>query len=265
MPVYSIGTTRIAFRPAGGVVRTWGGSAPPTVYRAIVAVGESNAGGQANVSSLSTELQASTNRVRILIPATGLFQDMDLGTNNNLDHDGLTAANHGWEAGFIGYLNANSQTEPLYYIQTGQGGSWLALWENGTTYWNKANSRIQAAKARFTELGITVQWEIWITIGINDFIAGTPISTTEYGTRITQLIADVRTMIGVGTSARVRSPQFMPHIQTTYPTYVAVHEALPGTITNMQIVSATDLPTQDIYHWSSAGYITLGQRMAALS
>lgn len=273
MAVYNIGTRYIDF--AVGGPRTWvagGGEEPPpaTTYRVIVAVGESNAGGEALTSSLSSTLQAPTSRVRILIPTNatfpglaGTFQDMDIGTNNNLDHDGLSPSNHGWEAGFLDYLDANSQPEPIYYVQTGQGGSMLFMWENGTDYWNKAQARINFAKARIAELGIAVEWEIWLTIGINDFIAGSPISTSEYNTRIQQLIADIRTMIGVGTAARVRSPQFMPHIQTTYPAYCTVHEALPGSVSNMQIVAATDLPVQDIYHWSSAGYITLGGRMAA--
>lgn len=265
MPVYSIGTRRIGLRPAGGA-RSWTvGSPPATTYRAIVSIGESNSGGQGIVSELPLALRSSTSRVRILIPSTGLFADMHLGVNNNEDHAGLDASFHAWEAGLLPYLDANSQTEPVYLIQCGQGGSALANWASGTPERNKAVARIAAAQSQFTTLGITVTWEIWATLGINDFIAGSPISVAAYSSGMIDWLADVRSMIGVGTAARIRSPRFMSTIQSLYPAYCAAHEALSGSVTNMQIVEATDLATDDIYHWSSASQVTIGQRMAALS
>ncbi len=245
-----------------GERRSWAVSAPPPTYRAIVSVGESNAGGQAPTSSLSAPLQAPTSRIRILNVLTSVFQDLDIGANNNLDHDGLDSTTHGWEAGLIGYLDANPQTEPLYYIQTGQGGSGFLQWDPGGDGLTRAQSRIAAAISQFTTLGISPTWEIWLTLGINDFIGGS-YTTTQYRDKMVTLIGTIRGYIGNGTATRVRTPEFMQSVKDLYPAYCAAHEELPGLVTNCQLIDTTGIPTQDAYHWSSAGYITLGGLLAA--
>ena len=265
MPKYQVGDAVLAVGSRGA--RTWAASAPPAPppasYRAIVSLGESNSGGQGLVSELSAPLAASTDRVKILIHATGLFADMDLGTNNNQGHSGLDASYHAWEAGLTTYLDANpAQLEPVYLIQCGQGGSLTIDWANGGTNWTIAQTRINQAKAAFITLGITPVWEIWFTLGINDFIDGSPPTVVTYKSRCTTLLSEVRTMIGNGTATRIRSPEFMAPIKSSYPTYTTGHEELAIEITNMQIVDTTGLPLDDDFHWSSAGHVSLGQLMA---
>jgi len=264
MPAYQVGSTVVAVGSRGG--RWWTVPAPPpSVPRVIVSLGESNSGGQGLVSALPAPLAASTSRVQILIHSTGLFADLDLGTNNNQGHTGLDASYHAWEAGLTTYLDNNpEQPEPFYLVQCGQGGSLTSQWSNGSFYWNTAQARINQAKDRFAALGIVPTWEIWFTLGINDFIDGSPPSVATYKTRCTTLLAEVRTMIGNGTATRIRSPEFMAPIKTSYPTYTTGHEELAGEIANMQIVDTTGLPLDDDFHWSSAGQVSLGQLMAAL-
>lgn len=235
---------------------------PPVVYRAIVAVGESNSGGMGANASLPAPLLAATSRVKILNVTTSVFENMDIGTNNNLDHDGLDPTTHGWEAGFLNYLDNNIQTEPIYYVQTGQGGAQLANFANGGTWWTKIQTRINTAKAKFVELGISPTWEIWITIGINDFLDGAPITPAVYKANMMTLISEVRTMIGQG-NVRVSAAEFMQPVKDAYPTYITQFDALATDVANLRIVDTTGLTLQNDYHWDSAGYVALGELMAA--
>jgi hypothetical protein len=238
------------------------------VYRAILAVGESNTGGQGLVSALPTSLTTATPRVQqLIVPNSrgytnvGNFEPLHIGVNNNLDHSGLDPTYHSWEAGFLQHLDANPQTEPIYYVQTGQGGSTFVQWGAGGDGLTRAETRIAYALARFADLGIAVQWEIWLSLGINSFLGG--ISTGAYQAGMIQLVSDIRAMLGVGTAARVRSPMFMQTVRDAWPALVAVHEALPASISNMQIINTAGIPTDDIYHWSSLGQRQLCQPMAA--
>jgi hypothetical protein len=225
---------------------------------------ESNSGGEGLVSELPAPLAASTSRVQILIHSTGLFADLDLGTNNNQGHSGLDASFHAWEAGLTTYLDNNpGQLEPMYLVQCGQGGSTLSSWNNGGTYWTTAQTRINQAKDRFTALGITPVWEIWFTGGINDFIDTPQPTAAAYKAACITLLGEVRAMIGNGTATKIVTPEFMPNVKTSYPTHTAAHEELATDVVNCVLVETSDLPQDDDFHWSSAGQVTLGQRMAA--
>jgi hypothetical protein len=230
-----------------------------------VSLGESNSGGQGDVAELPAPLAAPTSRVQILIHSTGLFANLDLGTNNNQGHAGLDASYHAWEAGLVPYLDANpSHPEPFYLVQCGQGGSFLSQWVPGQSAYDTAVARINQAKDRFTALGITPAWEIWFTLGINDFISGSPPTPAAYKAACITLLGAMRTVIGNGTATRIRTPEFMPTVKTPYPALTAAHEELAIDVVNCQVVETSDLPQDDDYHWSSAGQVTLGQRMAAL-
>lgn len=268
MAIYQVGSHFLAHGETGA--RTWSAAPPPpppATYRAILAIGESNAGGQApNATASPASLLDPTARVQILNITTGLFENMDIGTNNNIGHDGVPdETTHGWEIGLTTYLDENpEQLEPIYYIQAGQGGSVLAQWVEGSGYWNTAETRINQAKARFTALGISPVWEIWFTLGINDWYAGSPITPAAYNAGCITFLNSIRTLIGNGTATRIRSPQFMAYHQTNYPTYTAEHEALATDMVNFQIIPTTGLPVLDDDHWSSAGYFEIGKRLAAL-
>ncbi len=275
MPRYQVDTTVIDI-PASGAPRTWqtegGGSPPATTYRVIVAVGESNAGGEAPVSSLPSNLQAATSRVQILInpgdttfPAqAGTFQPLDLGTNNNLQHNGQTPATHGFEAGLIEYLDANPQTEPVYYVQCGQGGSTLGQWSAGSPFRLAMHSRIQAAKTALAALGRTsLAWQIWYSHGINDAI-GPGLGPTDLRLAMAELLADVRAEIGVGTAAQIRMSQWPEPRRVESPSYLTdIETTLPASVTNMQLVLTGSLPVQDQNHWTSLGYRQGGVLLAA--
>jgi hypothetical protein len=264
MSIYQVDTRVVAYTQTGAV--TWtDGAPPPASLRVIVSLGESNSGGQGDVAELPAGLRAPTSRVQILIHSTGLFADLDIGTNNNQGHAGLDASYHAWEAGLVPYLDANpTQPEPFYLVQCGQGGSFLYQWVPGQSAYDTAVARINQAKAAFVTLGITPAWEIWFTLGINDFISGSPPTPAAYKSGCITLLNAMRTLIGNGTATRIRTPEFMPTVKTPYPLLTAAHEELATDLVNCQVVDTTGLPQDDDLHWSSAGQVTLGQLMAAL-
>jgi hypothetical protein len=261
MSIYQVETTVVAFTPSGPLTWTAGEEPPaPSGHRAIIAIGESNAGGTAPVSNLPAALSAPTSRVKILVTSSGLFQDMDLGTNNNLGHQDLDSSTHGWEAGFLPYLDTPpAKTEPIYYVQAGQGSSFISQWNNGGAYWLAAQSRINQAKAAFVTLGISPVWEIWISLGYNDMALGTPAASIKAG--IQTLLNEVRTMIGAG-SIRVLFAEFNSVVAGPYGAQLAVIYELETDDVNLTLVSAPTA-TPDSVHWTSDGYVVLGQAMAA--
>ena len=264
MSIYQVDTRVIAFTPTGPLTWTTGEAPPPASLRVIVSLGESNSGGQGLVSALSGALSAPTDRVKILIHASGLFADLDLGTNNNQGHAGLDASYHAWEAGLVPYLDANpAQPEPFYLVQCGQGGSFLSQWVPGQSAYDTAVARIEQAKAAFVTLGITPVWEIWFTLGINDFISGSPPTPAFYKSSCITLLNAMRTVIGNGTATKIVTPEFMANVKSSYPTQTAAHEELAVDVVNCHLVDTTGLPQGDDYHWSSAGQVSLGQLMAA--
>lgn len=267
MEIYRIDNRVMAFTESGALTWTTGGDPTPPPFRAIVSLGESNAGGNGLVSALPSELSAETSRVQILRFSTGLFENLNLGTNNNEDHNEADASLHSWEAGLIPYMDANlsAQTEPFYLVQCAQGGSKVADWANGQTYWDAAESRINQAKAAFLTLGIAPVWEIWFTLGINDFRSNPRPTPSEYKAACITLLGEVRTMIGNGTATRIRTPEFMPNIKSDHPEHTAAHEELATDVTNCQLIETGDLTVAgDNIHWTSAAQVLLGQRMAAI-
>jgi hypothetical protein len=90
------------------------GSSSSRMVPLIIFNGESNSGGYAdNSEALPSEL-APRPSVQIL-DNIGLasFLDLDIGTNNNVDHLGLSNTSHGWELGL-----ANSVEAGEWYDQT---------------------------------------------------------------------------------------------------------------------------------------------------
>jgi hypothetical protein len=271
----NIGDRYVAFVEGGA--RTWvaGGSPPPPteIYQAILALGESNSSGEAQTSLLSPDLLVPYSGVQILIPpnsrgypGAGTFEPLHLGVNNALAHSGLGPEYHGIAAGFKPYLDANPAVRrPVYYIEAGQGGSTLSEWDPGDPYHSSMLTRVQMAKDHFAANGITVAWKIFFSIGINDFLASSPITPAEYQAGMIQLIAEARSAIGVGTAAKVLSPMFMDNWRSPFAAqaYTDLHEALPGLVTNFELLPTNTLPTGDPNHWSGPSYQTMGGMVLA--
>lgn len=228
---------------------------PPTlIIPMIVFSGESNSGGQALNSQATPQELAPRQETKILNNTTFLFEDLDVGTNNAIDHFGLpTTTMHSWEIGIANIAATNAYTPiPFHLVKTGQGGSTISQWAVGSTYWTKMQQRLDAG---ISILGNqTIPFVLFYSHGINDGIAGTNTSTWQNDT------------IAHFTKIRAKYGQNIPIIMTkimsTAPNYVGYNLAIENICNSLQkcyFVETNGLPQDDSYHWSYVGQKSLAQ------
>lgn len=234
---------------------------------AFVITGESNSGGIGpNADATSQEL-APHHAVQITNLTSGsfLYEDLDIGTNNLRDHDGLGGyydTSHGFELQLANVTEANAWPDnPLVYLtKTGHGGSQVAQWTvgNGSGYWTKFLQRINAAK---TQLPTDRQWVVWMSLGINDSIAGTPTSTWK-----TAMIAHINKIKAELPGAIIIMTEFqsMP-AGSGYPAYNAVMDEIAASQANVFTVDSTGAGTDGANHWLYAGLKTMVNRMTTVT
>lgn len=234
-----------------------GGDGFPTAAL-IVSFGESNSGGYAlNSSATSWELSLRPE-VRMWNVNSEVFQDLAIGVNNNLDHYNLNSSTHGWELGLAnrarqGYFGSRS----VYYLQTGQGASTVGQWNVGGAYWNKFLSRVAGVKSAMSS--ITYTTHVWITLGINDAIAGTNDST--YKTALQEIISRIKVQLP-GCKIYIAT---LPPVNGTYTTYstriTEIASEDPTTVRVVSVTSPVTLGMRDANHWSYKGMRRLAARM----
>lgn len=229
-----------------------GPSGPPTAVL-IVSFGESNSGGYAlNTDAPSWEI-AARPELRFWNVNTSVFEDMDIGTNNNLDHAGINSTTHGWELGLAnrvrqGYFAALTP----YYLQTGQGASTVAQWNVGGTYWTKFLARVAAAKAALS--GTVYTTHVWVSLGYNDFLGGTTDAT--YKAAMQDILARIKTELP---GCKIYLCELT---NTTYAT--KMQELASEDSASVRFVSSSSpesLDLRDGAHWSYKGMKRLAARM----
>lgn len=229
---------------------------------AFVITGESNSGGIAQNSLATAGELAPRSAVQIMSLTSGnfLFEDIDIGTNNLRDHSGLEgyySTSHGLELQLTNSIEANEFPDhtQAYLVKTGHGGSQIAQWNVGGTYWTKFLQRTAAAK---TQLPSDRQWVVWFSLGINDAIAGTATSTwkTAVVAHINKIKADLPGAIVVMTEF-----QSMP-AGSGYPTYNAVIREIAAEQPDVYSVDSTGAGTDGANHWYYAGMKLMAARMA---
>lgn len=224
----------------------------------IVFSGESNSGGFAvNADATAPELAARPS-VQILNNTSFVFQNLQVGVNNLIDHAGLPAnATHGWEIGLANGVDDGDfgpSYSQLYLVKTGQGGSTISQWNVGGTYMNKFTQRINSAKTILDTAGTTYYPIIWYTQGINDAIAGTNINTWKSAT--ISHFADMRALLGSNT------PILMTTLMTpTYNSYNTAINEIAASTSNVYVVDTTGATLRDSNHWDYAGMKLIAGRM----
>ena len=225
----------------------------------IVSTGESNSGGKGVNADATSEELASRPEVQMWNVSTETFENLDIGTNNNLDHAALDSTTHGLELQLANDVAAGiwSQTS-MYYVQTGQGGSTVAEWSvgNGTQYWTKFLARIDAVKAYCLANDIQPIWIVWMSFGINDAIAG-----TASGTWITNTTAWINRIKTELPGCKV----LMTEITAARSAYTAHIRTLCNNETDVTFVASTGCAELDSNHWNYAGLKTLSTRMTRAS
>ena len=237
----------------------------PISNLAFVITGESNSGGIAPNSSATAPELAPRSSVQIMNLTSGLFgfEDLDIGTNNLRDHDGLSgyyANSHGLELQLANSVEAHvfPDNDQVYLVKTGHGGSQVAQWNVGGGYWTKFLERTAAAKA---QVPAGRQWVVWLSLGINDSIANVPTSTwkTAMVAHINKIKAELPGAIVVMTEF-----QSMP-AGSGYPAYNAVIRELAAEQPNVFSVDTTGAGTDGANHWLYAGMKQVGQSMVSVT
>jgi hypothetical protein len=221
---------------------------------AFVITGESNSGGVGLNSSATVGELASRSAVQILELTSGnfLFENLDIGTNNLRDHAGLGGyydTSHGLELQLANSTEEHAfpDNSQIHLIKTGQGGSQVSQWNYAGAYFTKFLQRTAAAK---TQLDADRKWVVWMSIGINDGISGTNISTfkTDLTTYIDNIKADLPGAIIIMTQF-----QSMP-ASSGYPTINTALADVAALEPNVYVVDTTTATgTDGANHWTYAG------------
>jgi len=231
---------------------------------AIVLNGESNSGGIGLNSDATPAELAANSCLQIMNLTSGLFgfESLQLGVNNLRDHTGLEShydTCHGLENALANSVESGvfKNHSQVYLIKTGQGGSVISEWAVGAPsgYWTKFLRRVNAGK---TQLPSDRQWVVWFSLGINDAIAGTPVSVWK-----TNTIAHLNKIKAELPGALIVMTQFQS--MTGGVSMVEFNQAIAeiaASEANVFAVDSSGAALRDTYHWSYAGLKTVGNLMS---
>lgn len=206
--------------------------------------GESNSGGQALNSSASAPELAARPEVQILNNTNFDYQDLEIGVNNNIGHEGITnGTTHGWELQLANWMDSAGMTCRL--VKAGQGSTRIGHWHPDSTYlgtspWNRLVQRMDSA-LEGTNSGIV----IFYSQGINDITNGTDEAVWEQRTK--DHLNRIRRRYGAS----------IPIIMTKFFTvYTALNDNIDNVcaeIPNCYSVTTTEFTRLDGVHWDYTG------------
>lgn len=232
----------------------------------FVIAGESNSGGIGVNSSATAGELAPRSAVQILELTSGnfLFENLDIGTNNLRDHAGLGGyydTSHGLELQLANSTEENAfpDNPQIYLIKTGQGGSQVSQWNYAGGYFTKFLQRTTAAK---TQIPSNRKWVVWMSIGINDGIAGTNINT--FKTDLTTYINNIKTDLP-GAIIIMTQFQSMP-AGSGYPTINTALAEVAAAEPNVYVVNtAAATNTDGANHWLYSGLKSVASSMVVVT
>jgi hypothetical protein len=142
----------------------------------FVFAGESNSGGIGlNTEATAAEL-APRSCVQIMNLTSGKFEfeSLQIGVNNLRKHrrlGGRETTCHGFELELANAVDEGALPghRQVHLIKTGQGGSRVQDWAADRPDWQEFRRRIEAGRK---QLPADVQWVVWLSLGINDALAG---------------------------------------------------------------------------------------------
>lgn len=248
----------ITLTVSGAVQPTKVSSSVPSGSRAplFIFMGESNSGGYALNSDLSTAEAAPRSSLQILNNSSLAFENLDIGANNLIGHAGLSDnATQGLENGLANAIEAGRLgVTRAYLLKTGQGASTIPQWSagNGSGYLSAFVSRERAAESA---LGSFTPY-VLLSIGINDAIAGTDIAAWKSGVRA--LIVAIRAELGADTL--VVMPKFEPPMTQRTAINAAIDDIV-ATDPRTLAISSAGIPIRDANHWSAQGFTQLAERL----
>jgi Carbohydrate esterase, sialic acid-specific acetylesterase len=223
----------------------------------VIINGESNSGGYALNSEAPSGEKGVQSQVQILNNTTLIFEDLNIGGNNLIDHAGLSnGVTHGFELELAIRAITGGYYNNVHLIKTGQGGSQISQWNVGGGYFNKFDERITAAKTLidFSDYNIIILF----SLGINDAISGTNVSTWK--TNVTNHFVNMRSEIGQGDIPIIMT-EFQGMGGTGYPTYCTAIQELAASISNVYSIDVTGAGLRDTNHWNYIGMKSVAGEM----
>lgn len=216
----------------------------------FIFMGESNSNGEALNSSATSEELAPTSVVQILNIYTYLFEDLDIGVNN--DGDYLTT--HGAELELANMTKANDfAVSQIHLVKTGYGGTRMSQWLGGSGLYVELAARVNAALSidpTFTPI-------IFFSLGINDALYGTPTDNATWKSQVLEFFSNVRTDFGANI------PIVMTHLPTAYNRYDSTMDEICTEIPYCYTIETADLNLVDAYHYDYLGQKAIAQRSVA--
>lgn len=222
--------------------------------------GESNSGGYAlNSQAPSNEIGVRSS-VSLLNPVSLVFESLNIGGNNILDHSGLSCCTtHGFELEIANRADTYSIYNGVKLIKTGHGGSTIAQWSTGGTYYQKFIQRINAAKSFIDFNNYTVV--ILFSLGINDAISGTNVNTWK--SNVITHFQNMRNTIGQS-DVKIIMTEFQGMGGNQYSSYITTIREISSTITNVYSVDVTSAGLRDTNHWDYYGMKYVSGKMLDL-
>lgn len=219
----------------------------------VIINGESNSGGYALNSEAPLNEKGLQQQVQILNNNTLIFEDLNIGGNNLLDHAGLSnGSTHGFELELAvrSLSNTSFYKEKTHLIKTGQGGSTISQWNIGGGYYTKFVQRITAAKnlIDFEDYNIVILF----SLGINDAISGTNVNTWK--TNVVNHLSNLRNEIGFGNIPIIITEfQGMGSGGNQYSTYSNTIKDIALEGNNIFSVDTSTAGLRDVNHWNYSG------------
>jgi Carbohydrate esterase, sialic acid-specific acetylesterase len=224
----------------------------------LVIAGESNSGGAAPVSGLPANDLTAVTFVKIWNNSTNLFENLQIGTNNLINHTGFTNnINVGIERGLIRDQSVLGLNE-IYLLKAGQGGSTIAQWATGDSsgYLSTLTSRYLSAKASIEAAGYKVKPIFVWWLGLND--AAIPTAPLGWRSSTQTLFSSIRSLMGVDT------PIYIYKLMTNTPndvTRASYNTEIDTMVAADPILYAVTIPTGaeqqvDGTHYTIHGYVS---------
>ena len=226
----------------------------------FIFTGESNSGGETpNTSATPAELAPRSN-VQILNNSSFVFEDLDIGTNNTIDHFGITCCTkHGWELQLANRTDSLKSLygDSVYLVKTGQGGSRLSQWSNKAgTYFSKFRQRVDTAEHYLSNRN--VKKIIILSLGINDMIWDNgSITNDSFRVQMIRHINNLRSVTGGNT------PVVMTKFFGEFTRMNNAIDSVAMAMDSVYTIDTTGAPTQDTAHWNYVGYKEIANRILA--
>ncbi|WP_158279569.1 Ig-like domain-containing protein [Arcicella aurantiaca] len=224
----------------------------------FVVTGESNAGGRALNTELSSLELTQRDSLKILNNENLNFESLKVGENNLLGHFTLiNGTTHGLEVAIANRVRQQTfYNKKAYLLKAGQGKSLVTDWDTSGVYFKSLVTRIKAAKQNLVSSNVSYKTVILYSQGINDLLSGVSSVTWKANTKIH--FQNLRNELGENTP--IIMTKFMPQ----YSGYNGVIDEICSELTNTYSVDTWDAGLADDKHWNANGLKLIGERMLTI-